>query len=332
MGDKDFDMQEALLVDRLEFLDDTFLSDLRQRILDGDVEPALKHLMDLLFQKRSECLSDQEWQDLVKYCRLHPIRELLHEDPFTARAYKKPRGYAGDAVLIDFLYGVEEDWPVPPDTTELGARIFRYTTRHMPATEAVRYRRFKVANKLDELCEQRTNPAVFSIACGHFREAILSAAVRRKLFGRICLLDSDAESLALIDETYSRFGVELIPASIRTLVAKEGQLEEQYNLREGFDLVYSMGLFDYVRDLTGQRLLRRMFEMLRPGGELLIANFLPEIRDVAYMETFMDWFLIYRSRWEVMELTKSIPEAEIRNINCFSEENKNIVFLQVTKN
>ena len=34
-------------------------------------------------------------------CIAHPVREFLHQDPFTRRSFQKPRGHAGDAVLID---------------------------------------------------------------------------------------------------------------------------------------------------------------------------------------------------------------------------------------
>jgi hypothetical protein len=75
-----------------------------------------------------------------------------------------------------------------------------------------------------------------------------------------------------------------------------------------------------------------MFEMLRPGGSLVVANFLPGVRDIGYMETFMGWDLIYRSRHEMLDLTMDIPEAEIKSATLLSEECRNIVFLQLTRN
>jgi hypothetical protein len=35
--------------------------------------------------------------------------------------------------------------------------------------------------------------------------------------------------------------------------------------------------------------------MLKPGGRLLVANFLHDLPNVGYMESFMGWPLIYRS-------------------------------------
>jgi hypothetical protein len=96
--------------------------------------------------------------------------------------------------------------------------------------------------------------------------------------------------------------------------------------------VYSTGLFDYLNQRAGRRLVTSMFQMLRPDGTLLVANFLPGVRDIGYMETFMDWRLIYRSRREMADLTMDIPEDEIKCVSLFSEECRNIVFLQLTRN
>ncbi len=34
----------------------------------------------------------------------HPLRALVHESPLTRQAHDKPRGYAGDPELLDFIY------------------------------------------------------------------------------------------------------------------------------------------------------------------------------------------------------------------------------------
>jgi len=58
---------------------------------------------------------------------------MIHEDPFTGRAFRKPRGYAGDAELIDLIYGPEELW-AKPQASPLGLNIYQYTSA-APAAE-----------------------------------------------------------------------------------------------------------------------------------------------------------------------------------------------------
>ena len=91
---------------------DRVLDDTYQRLSDpysdqADVDEAMDGLfLGLGFQRRIS--SDEEWDAIVDRCLGHPLNGLLQQDPFTCRAFEKPRGYAGDAELIDFIYGREE--------------------------------------------------------------------------------------------------------------------------------------------------------------------------------------------------------------------------------
>jgi extracellular factor (EF) 3-hydroxypalmitic acid methyl ester biosynthesis protein len=305
-----------------ELFDDTLLNQVYGKITEGHVGEGMSNLVSGLMLRRQNS-SDQEWAEFVSMCLHHPIKELVHQDPFTHRAFTKPRGYAGDAVLLDYIYGREEHWPLPEGISDLGRQIFEYTTAaHAP--EGVRARREFIANLLDQMVEAQDRPHVLSIAAGHLREVILSSAVRRRKLGRFVALDSDIGSLEEVDRCYSCYGVEVVPASIRQLLSHKA-------VQGDFDLVYSTGLFDYLQASTAQRLTSTMFEMLRPRGRLLVANFLPGIADIGYMESFMDWKLLYRTRHEMLEVSAGIPQADIRDIRIFTEENQNIIFLQITK-
>jgi extracellular factor (EF) 3-hydroxypalmitic acid methyl ester biosynthesis protein len=286
------------------------------------VDQAMTRLAETLRQLRLGC-STSQWQACAQSCLQHPLRALLHQDPFTHRAFIKPRGYAGDAVMLDYVYGREEGWDVPEKTTPLGQMIFDYTTR-APASEGSRARRRFVADEIDRLAADKRQPDILSIACGHLREANLSAAIQYRQVGRFLALDSDISSLEEVTRCYGQWGVEILPASIRHLLTNRLELGR-------FDLVYSTGLFDYLQQPTAQRLVENMFRMVRSGGRVLIANVLPEIRDVGYMESYMDWKLVSRTRCDMVQLTANIPESELREVRVFAEENVNIVFLELNR-
>jgi hypothetical protein len=266
---------------------------------------------------------DQDWEEYVGRCLAHPLCGLLHQDPFTARAFRKPRGYAGDARLLDFIYAREEQWPIPEGTSALGQLVFNYTTA-APAAEGVRARREFIANLLDDLADEMARPTVLSVAAGHLREVLLSAAVKRRKLGRYLALDADKDSLEEVKRAYGYYGVEVLAASVRQVLSGRVQLPP-------FDLVYSTGLYDYLPQATAQQLTRNLFALVRPRGRLVVANFLPGIRDIGYMESYMGWRLVYRTRLEMLDVAALIPEAEVRDIRLFSEENRNILFLQVTR-
>lgn len=305
---------------------DGFLGDVYSKLIDSDGDPDIVHdVMDDLFlalrEHRLQCTPD-EWSTLVNCCRRHAICGLTHQDPFTFRAFSKPRGYPGDAVLMDYIYGCEEHWS-PPPATPLGSSIFEFTTR-APASEGVRARRGFVADLIDNLSANHRGLRILSVACGHLREANISSAVRRRRIDRFVALDSDATSLSEVRQCYGKFGIETTQARVGRLIDTRLDLGP-------FDLIYSLGLFDYLAQRLGQRIISRLFDMLRPGGQLLVANFLPGIRDVGYMEAFMDWNLVYRTRQEMIDLTDEIAQKKIKHIQLFAEENQNIVFLVVTK-
>ncbi|MBI3468716.1 MAG: class I SAM-dependent methyltransferase [Planctomycetes bacterium] len=309
-----------------DLFDDSLLDDVYRKLNDEmDNESHVRQTLDDLFaglRERRLKSRDGEWDGFVYRCLRHPLKDVLHQDRFTYHAFNKPRGYSGDAELLDYIYGREEQWPVP-ETTPLGQRIFEYTTL-APAAEGVRARRGFVADLVDRLADEIHQPHILSIAAGHLREALLSAAVKRRRIGRYVALDSDSESLAEVNRCYSCYGVEAVAASIRQLLTQKVRLGL-------FDLVYSTGLFDYLPQRAAQRLTWALFQMLRPGGRLLLANFLPGIRDIGYMESYMAWQLVYRTRQEMLDVASYIDQSEIRDIRLFAEEGQNIIFLMVTK-
>jgi extracellular factor (EF) 3-hydroxypalmitic acid methyl ester biosynthesis protein len=302
--------------------DQILLANVYEKLNQGLVEEGMEELLPGLKAQKLNA-GPREWAKVVDTCLQHPLRELLHQDAFTHRAFSRPRGYAGDAVLLDYIYGREEGWPPPEDMSELGRMIFEFTTRSA-ACEGVRARRAFIADLLDRSIDGVSRPHVLSIAAGHLREAELSAAVKRRKLGRFVALDSDLQTLQEVERCYGRLGVEVAQANIRQLLARKVHLGL-------FDVVYSTGLFDYLQQSTAQRLALHMFQMLRPGGRLIVANFLPGISDLGYMESYMGWILIYRSRLEMMGISAEIPQAQIRDIRIFAEENQNIIFLQITK-
>jgi extracellular factor (EF) 3-hydroxypalmitic acid methyl ester biosynthesis protein len=98
-----------------------------------------------------------------------------------------------------------------------------------------------------------------------------------------------------------------------------------------FDFIYAAGLFDYLQQPVAQRLTSKMFQMLRRRGTLLIPNFVPGIRDIGYMESYVAWELIYRTTEEMLDLAAMISADEIAETQVLSDEEQNIVSLLLVK-
>lgn len=289
----------------LDLYDDTLLNDCHERLVAGEVPEALADLGAGL-NERLQDSSEPEWNGFVKLCMAHPIRELLHQDPFTRRAYEKPRGYAGDAELLDFIYHVDDGKGPPEGTSELGIQIFEVTTR---TTLCQRLRTWAqmVAEDIDQLAVDRNQPEILSVAAGHLREAQLSQALAKNQLGRWVAFDSDVDTLQRVRQSLGKHGVETQAGTVRQIVANKISLGQ-------FDLIHATGLYGYLQQPIGQRLTTRLFEMLRPGGTLLIANFSEDIGERGYLESFMDWHLNYRSQAAIMDLAADIDETQVGDV------------------
>lgn len=269
---------------------------------------------------------DLEWVSAVEALRSLGFHDPFLEDPFTGRAFRKPRGYPGDAVLLDLIYGASAAAGLVAGASCLGRAIFDYTSV-AAAPHAVRNRRRLLAGQIDRIAaarDGRGGARILSLACGHFREGALSEAISRSSVAEVLALDQDEESLAEVDRCYAA-RVRTIRASVRGVICGD------FDGIRDLDFVYAAGLFDYLSARTAARLLVKMFDWLGPGGTLWVANFVPDARDRGYMEAVMDWWLIYRSAGDLAALADGVPAGRISGLRTFFEQEGNIAFLELAK-
>lgn len=269
----------------------------------------LRELADGLTATRASS-TPGEWREFIQSFRRHPVLEVLHQDPYTWRGYRKPRGYAGDAVLIDLIYDSGEGAPLLAKASETGRAIYAAAMRE-PAIGATRGRRDYLARRIDEACREWSRTHILSVACGHLREAALSAEFLNARAGRFVALDQDRRSLRVVERAVQ--GIECVAASIAQLMDS--------SLDPGrFDFIYAAGLYDYLDDTTGRHLLHALARLVQPGGRILIANFVPDISVAGYMEAAMDWWLVYRTPSQLLALANDLPPGVSKRAFCDSHE------------
>ena len=297
-----------------------FLDDAHTLLLQHDVHNGMEMVVKGLKERHAASIAEDWRKFVISKVLTHPVKELVHLCPFTHHSFFKPRGYAGDAGLIDFIYWEGEAKKLQLDSLALA--ITQYTL-NTPATRAVRYRRELLAKRIDETAANEKTPFVVSIAAGHLREIELSQAA---LDGQIRFhaLDQDKDSVALIQREYGSYNVSALVGSVRHIL--NGKIK--FN---GLSLVYAAGLFDYLSDKVAQRLIEVMFSFLKPCGRMLAANFLPNVPDVGYMESYMDWFLIFRNSEEMLKLFETLPQNQVENLVVSFDPDENIVFVEAIK-
>jgi len=248
------------------------------------------------------------------------------------RTNLKPRGYAGDAEIMRMIY----------ENRYEGRYVFnqllhKHAVEHAGA-QAVRNRRRLIPRILREVLDRFPDVGahafrILSVACGpawELQDLFRSADD----FARFSctLLDQDGEALEMAAQGIRRIeaargirvDAEYVGDSVRTMLRAQ-----DLSARLGrFHFVYSMGLFDYLTTPVARAVLARLWEVVVPGGTLLVGNYGPGCRSRAYMDYWCDWALCYRTEDAFLELARGLPGA---TLSLSWEETRSQMFLRLEK-
>jgi extracellular factor (EF) 3-hydroxypalmitic acid methyl ester biosynthesis protein len=266
----------------------------------------------------------EDWAAVIKLLRQTELFQLSQLCPFTSHSFQKPRGYAGDALLLDWIY---RDYRVntSPEAGTVNALVYRNTCSSPPAT-AVRWRKQHLASLIDDTAFVTPHARVLSLACGHLREADVSVAVKQGLIKELVALDQDAQSLSEVQLAYVAQGMPVTPvlANIRDVIIGKHKLHD-------FDLIYSAGLYDYLDDKVAKKLTAILFNALKPGGRIILTNFLYGTSDTGWTQAMMDWFLIYRDQADIEAFADDIPKDQISRLHNYQCPTRSIGYVSIRK-
>jgi extracellular factor (EF) 3-hydroxypalmitic acid methyl ester biosynthesis protein len=239
------------------------------------------------------------------------------------RFYSKPRGYAGDYLAIQKIYD-----NVPGGTGRLGPLVDRLFLDIEPS-RAVRNRRTLFANEI--VATVNSKPAgtvnVMCMASGPATEVFDAfARLEDKSRLRVTLLDIDLQSLAFVDEIRTRqnltSNITLVNENLIALYLGRSKTKV-----EPQNLIYSIGLMDYLNDKLVNKVLTYAFENLAPGGRVILGNFHPRNPAKEFMDYVLEWNLIHRTEADMNRLFErsvfgkpcSKIQFEALGINLFAE-------------
>lgn len=285
----------------------------------GKEPAAIIHRLAADLHETREKFAPGVWQELIPIAQDHPVAEYFLQDPFTRWSFEKPRGYSGDAHLLDFIYGHASVAEEVAEATPLGRALYDYT-KDASSSVAVRERRDLLTRHVDEIAAQNgAGTEVLTIAAGHLREANASVALSEGRIKRWVALDQDPQSVGSITRDFRGSCIEAIDGSVR------GLLTNAYGLGQ-FDFVYAAGLYDYLSHNVSVRLTQSCLKKLKPGGTFLFANFAQDIVVDGYMETFMNWALLLRSEADMWNIVNASVDRNMVEASVVFGENRNIVY------
>jgi extracellular factor (EF) 3-hydroxypalmitic acid methyl ester biosynthesis protein len=256
--------------------------------------PGIENIEDFMQQlERARQAQDaKSWQKFVMTNRaVRRWRYFLTCDPYTRWGLLKPRGYAGDATLMDFAYG-HASVQTEIETAGTCGRAVYEITKGAQQSASARQRLEVIAQELTHLAHDRASLSAISFASGHGRElALLIPEVQGKL--RFTAIDQDAGCLETLRHTHLALKVRLVNQNL---------LRGDFKALEPAHFTYSLGLFDYLDQAQAEAVLATMWRLTEPGGRLLIANLCDDAANLGYCEAIMDWWMIPRRRQDMASL------------------------------
>ena len=239
------------------------------------------------------------------------------------RFYSKPRGYAGDFWSLELIYRNQ-----PAGSTAVG-EVFDRCFLEIHAARSVRHRRGILADHIgDAVRTSQQRPAqITSLASGPAREVFDAfAALENPADLRATLLDIDLQALAFVSDEAKKAGIERQLSLVTGNLVRLALGKAHTDIREQ-DLVYSIGLIDYLGDELVVRLMNLIHSMLRDGGRVVLGNVHTSNPSRAMMDHVLDWRLIHRTEEDMHRLFASSafgrPATEIRfedeRLNMFAE-------------
>ncbi len=289
-----------------------------RRVADALREPYVQLQLDASAEAR-QLLSDRDALVAAKgYTEHIAVPETL-DVPLNHRAYTKPLGYPGDYQVMLYYY----------DNTFEGDSVFtkvmhKFAVEH-PLSNGVRTRKDWIVDLTESehrrMIEGGGDRSVFRVAnlgCGPAREVSDYIARAGSWPGEVVwtLIDQEEQALSVafrasqteIARTGASAQLHLLNLSFMQLLT-EG-LPMQW--AEPQHMIVSAGLFDYLREGRAQALIRGLYDLLAPGGLLAVGNAIAPQPMFWSAEFLVDWTLLYRTREEMVNLARLIPDdAEV---------------------
>jgi extracellular factor (EF) 3-hydroxypalmitic acid methyl ester biosynthesis protein len=243
--------------------------------------------------------------------------ELVVTPEFTAgafcrRCYEKPLGYPGDFRVMNMVY----DWRREGESLyDQFAHRMGLEVGECIATRSVMMRAEIAAALLRGDGSETAHIA--NLGCGSAREVRDYLRLSRLPRGvHFTLIDQDYEALSEVyEETYPEIICLKGQASVSCLHTSFSRLlhtGELFGKLPPQDLIYSIGLVDYLSDQRASALVAALYRQLRKGGTLVIGNMRKCAASTLWpMEFVCDWSIVYRDEAEIRALAAEIPDGQV---------------------
>ena len=206
--------------------------------------------------------------------------------------------------------------------------------------KAARARKNRMKNVLQDLMENSDLSTIrmMNVACGpsrEIRELFSEPTLLSEISGKKIIftgLDYDKDSLK-----FSKSALSHLPSNVETRFLNENVLDifrkpKYFDLIGKQDIIYILGLTEYLPDRIFKRLLHFLFQLLNDKGMLVVTY---KDKDITFPSVgpdwISDWDFIKRGKDDLIKAAKELGEGN-HSLKIEREGTGTIFFLTVTKN
>jgi extracellular factor (EF) 3-hydroxypalmitic acid methyl ester biosynthesis protein len=252
------------------------LEEIEKRCSDPEADPD-RILNDITIAISDVLCACKEFEHQVKdkdIIRDARIRFREKTNPILSKSYcinrtrTWPQGYQGDYKMLESIYR----------NTPLSEGIGYYLDLCSLNTElavSVRNRITKLETILKDELSKRQKPSVLNIACGSCREVFELAPEIEKSGAKFTCIDLDNDALSFAANRLSYTGISTLTSN-QVKFRKYNALrmfDHELNMSEfgKQDIIYSVGFFDYLESDFLATMLGELYNLLNPGGKLIVS-------------------------------------------------------------
>ncbi|MBN1894379.1 class I SAM-dependent methyltransferase [bacterium] len=223
-------------------------------------------------------------EEFFRMCGLFD-QSLMHR-----RTRSKPLGYAGDYLVIDWIYTQK--------TADSGlAKKIDELFHSYEAAQAVRNRKdyfIRLCAGMAQSEESRVD--VLDLGCGSCRDVVEAFSVcNNGIQFHFHCVDHEPEAIE-----YARRLIKGTAAESR--INLDCRNVFRFQTSKQYDLIWSAGICDYISDRAVSLLIKKCWRFLKKGGLFVFGNFGPDNPTRRGMELVSKWTLLHRTSADLIAI------------------------------
>ena len=317
-----FDKLHSEKMQRIHFLE------LQKEEIVSDLAKYFKNIWNT-----AKSLGTNEYNSYAHYLREKANDLFIHSGRINDYIFKKPLGYPGDFVMMNYIFDYYKDTYLGDSSYEM---FLNHLACNVPISRSNIKRKDYFKKKLIEVIDSKKGAKILSVGSGSSRELIelLKEGRIKNNFYFHCL-DFEEKALQYVEKELSEIDpdkkkyceIEYTKKNLLNLVKDR----KSTGLHKEYDFIYCSGVFDYLKDRVATRLVNILFNHLVKNGTLIFcaANNKDGFYRVSY-EMMGDWVFNHREKEELIKWLQDIKDKAKVNFEDISDKT-NYSFLNIKK-